>query len=169
MILTKEVILKEMKRKNIIVTPFNLSCVGPGSIDLTLSSTIRVFDKKKDIVRVDEQADYKLLTKVVDIKRGYILKPGQLVMGITQEKITLKGDICGWLNSRSRFARIGLMSHITAPFIAPGVSNQQVLEIYNASPISLKLIPGVKICQLIFERCEGNARYQGKFKNQSLL
>jgi len=169
MILTKEVILKEIKKKNIIVTPFDSSSVGPGSIDLTLSSTIRVFDKKKDTVRVDEQADYKSLTKVVDIKKGYTLKPGQLVMGITGEKITLKGNICGWLNSRSRFARIGLMSHITAPFIAPGVSNQQVLEIYNASPHPLKLIPGVKICQLIFERCEGKAYYKGKFKAQSLL
>ncbi len=169
MILTKEAILKEIKKKNIVVTPFDSSSVGPGSIDLTLSSTIRVFDKKKDTVRVDEQADYKSLTKVVDIKNGYTLKPGQLVMGITEEKITLAGNICGWLNSRSRFARIGLMSHITAPFIAPGVSNQQVLEIYNASPHPLKLIPGVKICQLIFERCEGKAQYKGKFKSQSLL
>lgn len=169
MILTKEVILKEIKKKNIIVTPFDQSSVGPGSIDLTLSTMIRVFDKKKDTVRVDDNVDYKSLTKAIDIKRGYTLKPGQLVMGITEEKISLAGNICGWLNSRSRFARIGLMSHITAPFIAPGVSNQQVLEIYNASPHHLKLIPGVKICQLTFERCEGKAQYKGKFKSQSLL
>lgn len=51
----------------------------------------------------------------------------------TKECITLSDNICGWINSRSRFARIGLMSHVTAPFISPGISNKQVLEIFNAS------------------------------------
>jgi len=33
--------------------------------------------------------------------------PGRTGPGITQERITLPEDLCGWLNSRSRFARIG--------------------------------------------------------------
>ena len=77
-------------------------------------------------------------------------------------------DIAAWINSRSRFARIGLMSHITAPFICPGVSNRQVLEIYNAGPMKIKLVPGTKICQLVLQQCKGKGRYQGIFQDQEL-
>ena len=164
MILTKSEILKKIRSKTIKITNFNEEYIGPASVDLTLDNNIRIFDTKEVIV--DENADYKDITKVIDISKGYILKPGELVLGITKEKITLPENICGWINSRSRFARIGLMSHITAPFICPGVSNQQVLEIYNASKHKIRLNPGVKICQMVFQECKGKAKYLGKFKNQ---
>ena len=105
---------------------------------------------------------------IIDIKKGYSLSPGELILGITKEKVTLPENICGWLQSRSRFARIGLMSHVTAPFICPGISNRQVLEIYNAGRQHILLKPGVKICQLILQECKGKAKYRGKFKEQKL-
>jgi len=94
---------------------------------LTLDDKLRVFNTDQHITRAD--IDYKTLAKLMDISDGYLLKPGELVLGITKERITLPGNVCGWLNSRSRFARIGLMSHIAAPFLAPGISNRQILEI----------------------------------------
>ena len=39
-------------------------------------------------------------------------------------------------------------------------------KIYNAGPVPLKLHPGTKVCQLIFQRCEGKAKYKGRFKSQ---
>ncbi len=168
MILTHDVILKEIEEGRLKIEPFDEKRVGPVSVDLTLDKKIRVFKHGKDIINIGENSDYKKITEVLDLKKGYILKPGELVLGITKEKITLPEDICGWLQSRSRFARFGLMSHITAPFVCPGVSNYQVLEIFNASPIRIKLKPGLHICQLILERCEGRAKYEGIFKSQEL-
>lgn len=167
MILTQKEILKLIKKGKIKITSFSEKSVGPASIDLTLDNKIRIF-KNKSSITLGEDVDYKKITKIVDISKGYILKPGELVMGITKEKITLPENICGWLNSRSKFARIGFMSHITAPFIAPGISNHQVLEIFNAGPANIKLIPGVKLCQLVLQQCKGKAKYQGVFKNQTL-
>jgi dCTP deaminase len=166
MILTKQEILKQIKKKRIIIEPFDESSVGPASLDLTLDNKLRVFNSKSKVIR--EDVDYKKIYNLIDISQGYILKPGELVLGITMEKITLPEDICGWLNSRSRFARIGLMSHMTAPFIAPGVSNRQVLEIFNAGKNKIELIPGTKICQLVFQECKGKAKYTGNFQNQEL-
>ena len=168
MILTRKEILKEISAKRVRINPFIRKNVGPASIDLSLSSQIRVFNHPGKIVDINEKSDYKKLTKLANIKDGYILEPGELVLGITREKITLPGNICGWLDSRSRFARIGLMSHITAPFVSPGVSNHQVLEIFNAGHNSLRLIPGQNICQIILQKCAGSAKYSGKFKNQTL-
>lgn len=168
MILTQTEILKQIENKRVVITPFNKKSIGPASIDLTLDKKIRIFKSENPFFEVNEKLDYRKITKVVDITKGYMLKPNELVLGITKEKINLPDDICGWLNSRSRFARIGLMSHITAPFICPGVNNQQVLEIYNAGPEKLKLLPGVKICQLVLQMCLGKAKYQGTFKKQRI-
>lgn len=165
MILTQKEILKEIKNKKIIIEPFDKSSVGPASVDLTLDNQLRIFNKK---IVVDENTDYKKITKLINIDKGYLLKPGELVLGITKEKITLAQDICGWLNSRSRCARIGLMSHVTAPFIAPGISNKQVLEIYNLGKNKIRLIAGTRLCQIVFEKCKGKAKYHGQWKNQEL-
>ena len=163
MILTKPVILREIRKRRIRIEPFCLDAVGPASIDLTLDSKIRVFGPARAL---QGEVDYRRITKVVDIRRGFVLKPGKLVLGITKEKISLPNNIAGWLNSRSRFARIGLMSHITAPFISPGVENRQVLEIYNAGKCRIRLLPGMRICQIVLQYCKGSAKYSGIYKSQ---
>jgi len=168
MILTHDILLQKIKEMEIRIIPFDKKAVGPASIDLTLDKEIRIFNGEKTPYLIHETTDYKKVTKVINISKGYVLKPGELVLGLTKEKIVLPGNICGWLNSRSRFARLGLMSHISAPFVAPGVSNHQVLEIFNAGNNAIQLIPGVKICQLVLEECSGSARYEGKFKHQTL-
>ncbi len=45
---------------------------------------------------------------------SYLLLPGQACLGITRERIQLSTRLCGLLEGRSRFARLGLFVHITA-------------------------------------------------------
>ncbi len=168
MILTKPEILKQIESKHLKIQPFDSTAIGPASIDLTLGNKIRIFDAAESMIDISKDLNSKKFTKSLNIKNGYILKPGQLVLGITKEKVSLPQNICGWLQSRSTFARIGLMSHVTAPFICPGVSNHQVLEIFNAGNHNILLKSDIKICQLILEECKGSAKYVGKFKNQKL-
>ena len=166
MILAKPEILKQIESGRVKIEPYDESAIGPASIDLTLSREIRVFDGNHHITHGD--IDYKTLTKIVDISGGYLLEPGELVLGITLETLTLPDDLCAWLNSRSRFARIGLMSHIAAPFLAPGISNKQILEIFNAGRNKIRLTPGMRICHVVLEECRGSARYAGAWKDQDL-
>jgi dCTP deaminase len=166
MILAKPEILRQIHDGRIKIEPFDEAAVGPASIDLTLDNKLRVFNTDQHITRAD--IDYKTLTKLTDITNGYLLEPGELVLGITKERLTLPEDVCGWLNSRSRFARIGLMSHIAAPFLAPGISNRQILEIYNAGRNKIRLTQGMKICHVVLQECKGTARYTGAWKDQEL-
>ncbi len=166
MILAKPEILRQIQDGRIKIEPFDEEAVGPASIDLTLDNKLRVFDTDQPITRAD--IDYKTLAKLVDITDGYLLEPGELVLGITKERITLPEDVCGWLNSRSRFVRIGLMSHIAAPFLAPGISNRQILEIFNAGRNKIRLTQGMKICHVVLQECKGAARYAGAWKDQEL-
>jgi len=166
MILTKKEILKYIKRGKVKITPFSESQIGPASIDLTLGNEFRIFRKSNKKVNIVEKVDAQSLTKLITVKDYLDLKPGKLVLGITKEKITLPENIVGWLQGRSRFARTGLMVHITASFLQPGINNKQVLEIYNASPFTLRLYPNTKICQMILSKTKGKEKYKGIFENQ---
>jgi len=165
-VLTHDEIKKELDLGSIkIFPPIKDDQISVASIDLHLANEFRVFSTKNKIVDLKEKTDYKELTKTIT-SQSLEVKPGETVLGITREKISLPENICGWLEGRSRFARLGLLIHISAGFIQPGVNNHQVLEITNLSPNTLVLHADERICQLIFQRCEGNAKYNGKFMTQ---
>jgi dCTP deaminase len=167
-ILSKDEILKHVEERRIEVSPFERDHVGPTSIDLTLGNKFRVFKKIRKIFHVKEDLNYENVTEVVTVKNGdyLLLMPGELVHGITQEKIRLSEELVGWIEGRSRFARIGLMIHVTAGLVQPCCNNKQVLEISNMSPMPIALYPGTRICQIILEKIEGTAKYEGRFKDQ---
>ncbi|CAG8539422.1 9319_t:CDS:10 [Acaulospora morrowiae] len=104
----------------------------------------------------------------LDEGKPYYLGPGQMCLGITRERVKLPTDLCALVEGRSRFARLGLSVHITASFIHPGVNNRTVLEIFNASSLTLALFPGTKVCQMIFMTMEGHSEYNGVFQGQDL-
>jgi len=166
MILTKDEILKRIQSKEIIINPFDKNSLGPASYDLHLANKFRVFRKIKEIFPVTENAEFEKITKSLEVDKNLLLMPGQTVHGITREKIILPSDICGWIEGRSRFGRLGLIIHITSGFIQPGSTGNQVLEINNLGPIPLSLPIGLPICQIIFQECLGKAFYKGRYRNQ---
>jgi dCTP deaminase len=168
-VLTREEILKEISQGTIEIEPFREDQVGPGSIDLHLGREFRVFKKLRNACVVEDSISVEALTEHLEAEESFTLMPGETVLGITHERIRLPADICGWLEGRSRFARMGLVIHMTASFVQPGINNRQVLEIGNLAPFPLVLKPGVRICQIILERTEGKASYQGRFRNQNQL
>lgn len=166
MLLTRDSIKKAIAEGIIKIEPeLPESSIQVSSVDLTLANTFRVFKRQDSSIDVLEATDYRDFTEEV-VKDVIHLSPGETILGVTREKITLPGDICGWLEGRSRFARLGLLIHISAGLIQPGVSNHQVLEITNLGPNVLALHAGERICQLAFQRCEGSALYSGKFQGQ---
>lgn len=165
-VLTHDEIINRIKTKEIIIDPLDEIAVGPASIDLHLGNTFRVFKAVKEIYTVTEEANYEQITQVVDVHDKFLLLPGQMVHAITKERIQLSPTLCGWIEGRSRFGRLGLTVHITASFVQPGTAGHQVLEMNNAGPVPLSIQPGLAICQLILEETVGSATYQGRFKGQ---
>ena len=169
MILTHDVILREIGAGRITFDPFVPEQVGTASVDLHLGDEIRVMDGGPDPIPVTDDADYRTITRVQPLVAPYVLKPGETIHAITRERITLPDDVGGWLEGRSRFARLGLMIHVTSGFVAPGVSSRQVLEMSNVAGRPLAIHPGVRICQIVLQRCDGHAVYAGRFARQDRL
>jgi dCTP deaminase len=168
-VLTRDAILSEIEQGRIRIEPFDASAVGPASVDLTLGDELRVIEPGPDPIPIREDADFRRYTRRIELLDRYVLPPGATVHGITRERITLAQDLCGLLEGRSRFARLGLMIHVTSAFVQPGVSNRQVLEISNVAGHPLALHPGVRICQIVLLRAEGQAAYRGRFADQEGL
>ena len=167
-ILTRDEIVRRVRAGQIGIEPFSVDKVGPASVDLHLANSFRVFRRVRDIFHVTEEADYEAVSEVIEVGDDdyFVLMPGETCHGLTRERITLPDDLCGWLHGRSRFARLGLVVHMTAPLVQPGVNNHQALEMNNAGPMPLALRPGTAVCQITFETCVGAAHYAGRYRDQ---
>jgi dCTP deaminase len=167
-VLTRNELLKAIVEGRIRIEPFTEEMVGPGSVDLSLSDEFRIFKKLRKAVAVDDSIEVEKITRLV-YRDSFTLLPGETILGITSERIRLAPNLCGWIQGRSRFARVGLLVHMTASFIQPGIDNRQVLEISNMAPFPLILKPGTRICQVVFQTTIGEAVYEGKHKCQEKL
>lgn len=168
-ILTRDEILRRLRAGELDIQPFSEDQVGPASVDLHLANQFRVFKRVREIFHVTEDAAYEDVSEVVEVGDDdyFVLMPGETCHGLTRERIRLPDDLCGWLHGRSRFARLGLIVHMTAPLVQPGVDNHQALEMNNAGPMPLALRPGTAVCQIVFETCVGRAHYSGRYRNQT--
>ena len=168
-VLGREAILQAIQEGWIAITPFVPERVGPASVDLTLAPTFRVFRKVHQVIEVREHTDYRQLTEKIEVPEGehILIMPGETLLGITRERLRLGPGLCGWLEGRSRFARLGLMVHISAPFMGPGIDSQQVLEMSNFGPAPLAVHPGTAICQFVFQKLQGSESYAGSFAGQT--
>ncbi|MGB7373254.1 dCTP deaminase [Pontixanthobacter sp.] len=160
--------------------PPNGDAYSSTSIDLTLGSTISVFSALTDGLyqEVDPGSDgfqpasvIKALTTTQDIDGGgFLLQPGELVLAWTKEKVglDLKAKIAARVEGKSSLARFGIAVHITAPTIHAGFSGLIQLEVINHGRVPLRLRPGMKFCQLIFEQTLGTPAkgYKGRFYEQ---
>jgi dCTP deaminase len=168
-VLTREAIRAELESGRLVITPFHPDQLGAASVDLTLGDEIRVIEDADAPIDVVGDSDYRQHTRLERLDRPYVLAPGCTIHGITRERIRLPGDLCGFLEGRSRFARLGLMIHVTSAFVQPGVDNRQVLEMSNVAGRPLRIHAGVRLCQLVLMRTEGEARYAGRFATQERL
>jgi dCTP deaminase len=168
-VLTRAEILREIEIGRIALEPFETGQVGPASIDLHLGEELRVPNgPPSEPLHVTDEADPSRGTRLVRLDDPYVLEAGQTVHGVTRERLCLPSDLCAWIEGRSRIARFGLAVHVTAGFIHPGVRNHQVLELSNVSGRPLALHAGVRICQIVLERTEGEAVYRGRFADQRM-
>ena len=169
-VLTRNRILSLIESGQIGIDPFSERYIGPASIDLHLGNNFRVFKETSLPLNVTEDENIDEVTEAIFVRDtdSLMLLPGKSCLGVTVEQITLPENICGWLQGRSRFARLGLVIHATASFIQPGINNQQVLEIANTGQIPLNVIPKVALCQIILEECVGKAKYSGRFSHQTM-
>lgn len=178
-------IIQALNSKSITITPMpDFNKIEGVSVDLHLASEFRVFNGYQ-IPYVDLAAPAELLAQqiektmsepvVLSSEERLIIHPGELVLGMTAESVSIGHDLVGWLDGRSSLARLGLMVHVTSHRIDPGWEGNIVLEFYNSGKIPLALAPGMRICAINFEKLSSpvahpyTQRASSKYKNQKAV
>lgn len=156
MVLSDRDIKKALKEKRIVITPAPdlLTQLGSCSIDLRLGNLFRVFDHSKypfiDPYKKDYSSD---ITKEVKLKNTdqFIMQPGDFVLAVTLERVTIPENMMGRLEGRSSLGRMGIVVHSTASIFDPGWNGKCVLELGNLGRMAVALTPGMRICAMTFE------------------
>jgi deoxycytidine triphosphate deaminase len=135
-----------------MVTPMPPSAaISHGSIDLQLGNTFLVAIRASvpSVSAREPQRSRQLFSEVrcaPDDK--LIIQPHQFVLAATMEYICLPVDLCGFLQSRSTYGRLGLIS-ATATYVTAGYRGCPTLEISNVGEVPVEVYPGDPICQLV--------------------
>ena|SRR5579864_3656389 len=159
------------------------------AVDLTLDKQIRQWKKSRGGMKntvCPGSADFDFTTLAADNTEeieipaaGWDLLPDKFILGWTVERIQLphRSRIAARVEGKSSLARLGIGIHVTAPTIHAGfgynLNNPNgglpiQLEIWNVGPLTVQLLPGLPICQLIFEEVHGTPEkgYEGMFTKQ---
>lgn len=148
--------IEALSESKYLVDPFNKSNVQPASYDVTLGPELVLI--KEDPLRIAifdpmRRTSNGVYYETINIpEEGYVLKPGEFLLGSTVEKVQLPSNISARFDGKSSLGRIGLVTHVTAGFIDPGFKGQITLEIKNnnSEDIGIVLRRGMKIGQIVF-------------------
>lgn len=83
---------------------------------------------------------------------GYVLRPGQFVLGRTFETFSIPSDLAGRLTGRSSIGRLGISVVAPSSVINPGWSGHMPLMIINHAPFSIRLYSGLSVVQAYFSK-----------------
>lgn len=183
MILTAEAIKESIKRRNIIIDPYNEDNLNPNSYDVRLDNTLQVYQMTSLTGNLISSIDlfYKTghipfgypidskkqnFTQVITMEEdGYLLLPGVLYLGSTVEYTETHG-LVPMIEGKSSIGRLGIDVHKTAGFGDLSFCGQWTLEITVVQPVII--YPYMKIAQLIYNEVSGNITktYNGKYQRQ---
>jgi dCTP deaminase len=134
------------------------------AVETTINPRARGFNAENVIRDLSDQSR-------IDPKTGFSLVPRRLALGWTLEYVELKIEtrLAARVEGKSSLARLGLVVHMTAPTIHAGFKGRIRLEMMNHGAVPIRLWPGMRICQLIFETTLGTAElgYKGQFIGQT--
>jgi dCTP deaminase len=157
MILTDKQILAALEKGEIVIDPYRPDCLGTNSYDVHLGPVLAIYR--------DQVLDAKKHNRITEIKipdEGYILQPGELYLGVTEEYTETHATV-PFLEGKSSVGRLGIDIHATAGKGDVGFCNTWTLEISCVKPV--RIYAGMPVGQLIYFMIDGEIQnYYNKKK-----
>lgn len=128
--------------------------IHASSMDLRLGNVFKVYEHSRyALLDPKNPKTFAQNMRVIEVADGepFIVQPGEFILGVTREIITVPDDLVVRVEGRSSLGRLGIIVHSTAGFVDPGFSGTITLEISNLNRLPVALYPGMRICQLAFE------------------
>ncbi len=154
MILTGNQIKQEILNKNIFIENYNESSLQPNNYDFHLGRDLIKYSS--GILNENNQTINGEEIFLED--EGYLLKPDELYLGITEEA-TASNTYTQLLFGDNSLASLGIWVQITAPMAHVGSKIRWTLEIRCVKPV--RVYPGMKFGKICFLVNEGKINPYG--------
>jgi dCTP deaminase len=147
MILSDATIRAAMADGRIVIRPFRADCLGTNSYDVHLGPYLSVYrGAALDARRSNAVKEFRIP------KDGFVLIPGQLYLGVTEEYTETHGYV-PFLEGKSSVGRLGIDIHSTAGKGDEGFCNYWTLEMSVKLPV--RVYAGMPVGQLIYFEISG--------------
>lgn len=156
MILSDTSITSALAVGNIVIKPFLPECLGSNSYDVHLGKTLAFYvgggpNSKDSNFVLDAKAHNPVhLFEIPD--SGYVLQPGTLYLGVTEEYTETHGFV-PFIEGKSSTGRLGLSIHATAGKGDAGFKGYWTLEMTVTHPV--RVYAGMPIGQIIYYAVQG--------------
>ena len=147
MILSDARIRQALRDRAIVIRPFRRECLGTNSYDVHLGPYLAVYDGPAlDARRPNPTREFRIP------REGFVLIPGQLYLGVTEEYTETHGFV-PFLEGKSSVGRLGIDIHSTAGKGDEGFCNYWTLEMSVKLPV--RIYAGMPVGQLIYFEISG--------------
>ena len=164
MILSDKRIKEEIEKGTIKIEPFERESLGTNSYDVHLGRHLAVYTSKELDAKKHNAIEHFEIPE-----EGYVLQPGVLYLGVTQEYTETHAHV-PFLEGKSSTGRLGIDIHATAGKGDVGFCGNWTLEISCKLPV--RVYEGMPVGQLIYFPVDGeievkynskaNAKYSGQ-------
>lgn len=142
--------------------------IRPVGLRLHLADSLLIPKPGQTVDLTGQSPEFTVLRGFQD----YLLKPGEFVLGSTEERVWTGPGIVGQLDGRSTIARIGLSVHNASAFIDGTIQEpiSTVLELVNHGPFHIVLKPGMPVAMMVFHQITGDISpglFHGQYAGQS--
>jgi len=154
-ILNRKEILSLVQSGDLIIYPFDESCLSEITYDIKLADEFVAIE-----THITSTIDPNNLDNVkrVEIKKDEVyLQPHGFILGKSLEWIELPNDVLAMISGKSGLARLGIQVE-TAYLLQPGHKGYVVLEINNRNLVPIKLRKNMRIAQLLFFKLDEPVR-----------
>jgi dCTP deaminase len=147
MILSDRKIREAIQGGQIVIRPYRPDCLGSNSYDVHLGPYLATYqDGALDAKKASPIDEFRIP------KRGFVLVPGQLYLGVTEEYTETHRHV-PFLEGKSSVGRLGIDIHSTAGKGDVGFCNYWTLEMSVKLPV--RVYAGMPIGQLIYFEVSG--------------
>ncbi|AEC00996.1 dCTP deaminase [Selenomonas sputigena] len=153
MILADTEIRKLVKEKAMIV-PFDEKKLQAVSYDISSSDIVMAYQSLDKAVDLRNKKQMELVTRKIDITKGYHIKPNEYLLVKTKEKFFIPANMTAHVRPRTTFNRFGLV--VSDQHMNPNFKGYLYLGLYNATPNIIDIYPDLAIAQMVFEEVTGD-------------
>ena len=163
MILSDQEISKLVQSNNLIEN-FVETNLQAASYDVSAGSQVQIFNRVQGILDLRDKSVISMTNKEVDLNYGYQMMPGEYILVKTKEILHMTDDLIAYVKPRTTFSRIGLL--LTEQYVNPSFEGYLYLGLHNISPNVIKIVSGLKIGHIFFEKVQGNISSHLLYRNK---